>query len=274
MKKKNLTIAAFIAVCSVAVSVFYAFEYKPGAELIGLLTPFYVEGVSETRERCGANNDGGYIIPLAAIKNTAAVMSYGIADDISFEIDVIKKHNLPVYAFDCGIEEAPEKNDRLYFYPECIASDAFIYKTQKSSMAISSYNNQLKKLNLENKKIYIKMDIEGAEYESFDGIPDISFDNIQGITIEVHSLQNREQRPKVIRLLNTFKKHFVLVHVHGNNNEKYFRCIGRKIPQVIELTYINSKYAGSKCVSKEKFPTPLDKPNKKDKRDLVLDYWM
>lgn len=271
MKKKYLT-AAVLVVCSVAALVFYTYEYKPGAELIRLLTPYYVENISETRERCGANNDGGYIIPLAAIKNTDALMSYGIADDISFEIDIIKKYNIGVYAFDCGIEKAPLKNDSLFFFPECIASDAFIYEAQKSSMAISSYNSQVKKLNLENKKIFIKMDIEGAEYESFEGIPDTLFNNIQGITLEVH-LQDREQRPKASRLFNTLNKHFVLLHVHGNNNGKYFRCIGRKIPQFIELTYINSRYVRSKCISKEKFPTPLDRPNEVTLKDMALDYW-
>jgi hypothetical protein len=274
MNKKRLfvVVIAFI-IAAVSASAFYAFEYTPKAELIKLLTPFYVDDVSNTRERCGSNNDGGYIIPLVAINNTDAVMSYGIADNISFEMGIIKKFGLDVYAFDCGIKEAPGKDDKLHFYSECIGSDAFIYKWQKSSQKISSYNDQIKKLKLEHKRIYMKMDIDGSEYESFEGIPDSLFITIQGITIELHSLKSRKVRVKAIKLLKTFNNYFTLIHVHGNNFEDPFPLIGKNFPRVIELTYISNNYVKSKRISDENFPTPLDRPNDSVKSDLLLDYW-
>jgi hypothetical protein len=273
MKKKYLSTAAVLVICAILSREYYVHEYVPGTNLIKLLTPFHVDSISNMKKRVGANNDGGYIVPLVAVKNSQAVMSYGIADDISFEMDIIKKFNLEVYGFDCGIKEAPGKHDKFHFYPECIASDNYIYKDQKSSLKVSSYNDQVKKLSLENKRIFIKMDIEGAEYESFEDIIDSLFENIQGIVIELHYLHTRENRAKAIKLLRIFDRYLVLIHVHGNNNAKVFRLAGKKVPDVIECAYISRKYVSSKQISRERFPTVLDRPNQKDSADIILDYW-
>jgi len=273
MKKIVSAAPILLSACLVWAYIYVVREYIPVTDMLTLLTPYQVDSASNEKERVGAENDGGYIVPLVAITNTEAIMSYGIADDVSFEMDIIKKWNIPVYGFDCGIKEAPVKNDRFYFYPECIASDKYIYQDQRSSLMISSYNDEVRKLGLEKKRIFIKMDIEGAEYESFEGITESLFKNIQGIVIELHYLHSRENRHKAMQLLRIFDRYFVLVHVHGNNYSKVIRLVGKKVPDVIELTYISKKDVASQQIARENFPTALDRPNQKDSADIVLDYW-
>jgi hypothetical protein len=198
-------------------------------------------------------------------ENTNILMSYGIANNISFEMDLIKKFNIKVYAFDCGIKTI--KNNKLNFYPECIANDKFIYNNQKSKK-ISSYKEQIKRFNIENEKIYIKIDIEGAEYDVFN--EDFNFNNIQGITIEIHCLNNYLKSTK---LLNLFNKYFVLNHIHGNNYGKLFKFRKKLFPTTIELTYVNKIYVKSKKISTENYPTLVDAKNCKNKNDFKLNYW-
>jgi len=238
-------------------------------ELVKLLKPYYVQGVSETMMRFGRDYDGGYILPKIIMKKSDAVMSYGVADDVSFEIAIINEFGKEVYAFDCGIKESPEKNDKLHFFPECIATDETVNSDQESSGIVSSYNNQIKRLKLGNKKIFIKMDIEGAEYGSFYTIEKKLLKNIQGIVIEVHNLINN---PEAVKLLSFFNEHFVLVHLHANNAGPEITD-GRAFPDTMELTYVNKKYAKSKVPSKEKYPTSLDRPNEARNKDFILDYW-
>ncbi len=226
-----------------------------------------------TISRLGKNNDGGYAVPLKALQLSDTLMGYGIANDCSFEEQFSEQSHKPSYGFDCGITDIKTKNKQFTLIKECIANDTYLYANQTSTHQITSYNQQLDALNLNNKKIFIKMDIEGAEYQAFEDIlrhaPDIT-----GIVLEIH-FTHRAQIEKAVRLLSQINQNFLLVHLHGNNcTDTYFstkRTVG-KVPAVLELTYINKQLIKHYHLATEQtHPTSMDMPNCLSKPDVQFE---
>ncbi len=218
--------------------------------------------------RHGNVNDGGYVVPEIALEQSDVLMGYGIADDIAFEERFSDIYNKPSYGFDCGTENIEIKNKLCSFIKECIGSDSFVNADQKSSGKISSFSDQIQKLGLKNKKIFIKMDIEGAEYEAFEDILKYA-PNITGIAMELHFV-NLDQMIKASNLLSRLNENFLLLHVHANNCEtsRFFtKYSNGGITKAIELTFINKALADKyHSAADQSHPTSLDIPNcpKKD----------
>lgn len=225
--------------------------------------------------RIGRANDGGYIVPELALQKADVLIGYGIADDISFEEQFSNLYNKKSYGFDCGIKNINIKNKLCIFIPECIATDSFLYVGKQSSNKVSSFRQQVTKLNLKNKKIFIKMDIEGAEYDAMPEILNYA-QNITGIVLEIHFAQGGyESINKAIRLLSSLDKDFILVHLHGNNcSNKEFTTYNSKgkIPRVLELSYINRLLINKFFISSnQKHPIPMDMVNCLDICDATFE---
>jgi hypothetical protein len=138
-----------------------------------------------------------------------------------------------------------------------------LYSHQKSSGKFSTFSDQLKKLELQDKKLFIKMDIEGAEYVAFEGIHPF-FANITGIVLEVHFTKD-SQIVLVNRLLEKLLKDFYLVHLHANNcalstfKTKYSNG---DVSRVLELTFINKNLVTNAVLSEnQSYPLPADMEN-------------
>ncbi len=226
--------------------------------------------------RVGRANDGGYITSDKALKTADVLLGYGIATDQSFEEEFSSKYNKRSYGFDCGLSGVSSTSKLFTFVNECIGTDKFLYTRNSSSQKITSFSTQLKNLNLTDKKIFIKMDIEGAEYEAFDDIHK-HHANITGIVLELH-VYNTEILDKAITLLRELDKNFVLIHVHGNNAASKFSFMTNnssgRIPKVVELSYIHKSLVTTyKLSSDQKHPTELDMPNLADKEDMKFEIW-
>jgi hypothetical protein len=219
--------------------------------------------------RLGKNNDGGYIVPLNALKRADALLGYGIEKDASFEEDFSKNYHKPSYGFDCGVKYIG-KHKLFHFINECINTDETLKCGQKSTKKITTFKQQLTRLGLIGKKIFIKMDIEGAEYGA---LPDIlKYDaDITGMVFELH-LFNLKYVARAVGLLARLDNDFLLLHVHGNNYcNKCFvsrKAIG-KIPGVVELTYINKMLVTKYNLSvNQAHPSIIDMPNNPAKKDI------
>ncbi len=214
--------------------------------------------------RHGKANDGGYVVSTKALNAAEVLMGYGIATDNSFEDQFSIIYNKPSYGFDCGIDQINSESKLFTFVKECIASDAFLYDGSATNNQISSFEQQLNKLNLKDKKIFIKMDIEGAEYDAFPEIINNKA-NITGIALEIH-FDDIEKNKKALSLLKQLEKDFVLIHVHGNNccvNTGFLTSssVG-VIPNVIELSYINKSLVMRYVLSVDQsHPQKIDQPN-------------
>ena len=242
------------------------------ADFLKVYTVYDADGLIKLI-RIGKDGDGGYAIPETSLKNAQALLGYGVADDISFEEQFSTQYNKESYGFDCSIKQIDIKNKLTHFIPECLATGNFIYG-KLDNVNVSSFKQQLKTLNLEEKKIFIKMDIEGAEYEVF---PEVlkNAKNITGIVMELHLDIGTDGLNKAMKLLSSLNQDFFLVSVHGNNcgirsNHYTFTTPHSKgnIPRLLELTYINKNLVSKAHIGEDQsHPAKIDMPNCKDLED-------
>lgn len=186
------------------------------------------------------------LTPLQTIKNSDILLGYGIDDDIEYESTYSMLFDKPAYCYDCGIRSINTTSPKTYFYSECIGTDKYILSSlgQVSSKKIHTYKQKYDELNLKDKKVFIKMDIAGAEVEVLPEILEYS-DNITGMLIVMHFNSGKDliDRFKIIKALN---KDFILV------SRNFLWVIGKSQKQlktkyadmtmtdgVLSLTYIN-----------------------------------
>ena len=89
------------------------------------------------------------------------------------------------------------------------------------------------------KRVFLKIDIEGAEWDAFSDVPDHLWSNVQGLAIEFHDLHRRATHSRVVALVRKLNEHFVLYHVNGNNYQGSVRLFpGKRIPIALEASDI------------------------------------
>jgi hypothetical protein len=92
--------------------------------------------------------------------------------------------------------------------------------------------------------IFLKIDIEGGEYPWLLEIDESRLDKFKQIVIEFHGITNDGwgcNYNDKIRCLEKLAQTHYIVHAHGNNHGP----VVNRIPDVIELTYVNKKYFSS-----------------------------
>lgn len=182
--------------------------------------------------RCGSNRDGGYV--FADLEGDYDLyISAGISNEESFSRDFIEKYNMTEknsFGFDGTIENYP------YEYTKKIS---FIKKNINSFN--DDKNTDLSDLIQKYKNIFLKIDIEGGEYPWILNLDENLLQNFKQIVIEFHGITNdgwnTSYSDKVKCLEKISKTHYV-VHAHGNNHGP----VVNRIPDVIELTYVNKNY--------------------------------
>jgi hypothetical protein len=215
--------------------------------------------------RCGANSDGGYV--FAELEGEYDLyISAGISNEESFSRDFINKYNMSEYnsfGFDGTIDKYPyQYTKKISFIKKNISNLNDDSNTDLSFLA-SKYNN-----------IFLKIDIEGGEYPWLLSFNEELLDNFKQIVIEFHGITddgwNTSYNDKVKCLEKLSKTHYI-VHAHGNNHGP----VVKKIPDVIELTYVNKKYFESEPeLNTTHLPTPeLDFPNNLDNKDIDLNFY-
>lgn len=215
--------------------------------------------------RCGVNTDGGYV--LAHLDGGYdCYISAGISNEESFSRDFINKYNIHKdnsFGFDGTIRDYPWSYTRnIQFFKKNI--NTFNDQNHSNlSFLTEKYNN-----------IFLKMDIEGGEYPWLLQIDETQLKKFKQIVIEFHGITNDgwgysyDDKVKVLqKLTNT---HY-LVHAHANNHGQ----VVNKIPDVIELTYVNKNYFTSiPHLNTTPLPIPnLDYSNCSPYSDINLNFY-
>lgn len=245
-------------------------SYFYGSQLMKELTPYDVKDF-ERKIRIGSNGDGGYVVPVNILPLAERVYSYGVGDNADFEEDIFQKTGVPLRMYDHSIESAPVvDNKNVFFKKEGIA--------ERKYGSFNTFENHIKENGDTNKKVLLKMDIEGNEWKVIDKIVESSWSNIVAIILEIHGLYRSERIPYYIKKLRRVNSRFTLVHIHGNNNtglvDSSITYIGKKkIPSTLELTFINNVLVKEKKIMPDSLPSKFDKPNIPYKNDIKLDFW-
>jgi hypothetical protein len=199
--------------------------------------------------RVGKMNDGGYVCCDIPNIKYDILLSGGIETDISFEEILLRKYlYLSCIAFDGTIQSLPKENRRINFVKKNIGSECSDSLTDLKEY-IQPYSN-----------IFMKMDIEGGEYQLFSSLSDIEIQKIAQLVIEVHfgtgDLVSQ-------RLKNT---HY-LVHFHPNNASVIDQY---GMPAVFELTYVRKDLCQKVFQSTDSIPnSELDMKNDRSRPDIL-----
>jgi hypothetical protein len=164
--------------------------------------------------RVGSANDGGYAMCGNLLDGIQTAYSYGIGGNDDWGCQISTSRKVPVHQYDCfNPKSGPcRRGSDLRLKVECIGPrqekiDGRTFDTLASQIA---RNGDMKK-----KKV-VKMDVEGAEWQSLLAAPDDVFDSIVQMPMELHGTDAQE----VLDGLRKLKRHFYLVSVHFNN----WRC--------------------------------------------------
>lgn len=224
--------------------------------------------------RCGNRNDGGYVI----VNNLDYdyYISCGIGSDVTFDIDFLNQHPsfLSKGGEGVGIDGTVARPSN---FPR---SFGFISKNigPKNDNRYTNLKDIFEKNYTD---VFLKMDIEGGEWEWLCENGNEILPNCKQIVIEMHGMIDdswcgtEQQKLKALeRLAST---HY-LVHVHGNNNGPMSNYQNRPIPHVIELTYLRKDIYTTMNIEPSVNQTPfpvlgLDNPNNTSINDLQIHEW-
>lgn len=218
----------------------------------------------DSKLRLGNENDGGYVI-ADNFGSYDCYISAGVSHEDSFSRDFVPKFQMNKtnsYAFDGTINQYPKigSND-ITFIRKNIGIQNNDIETNLDFL-FEKYNN-----------IFLKMDIEGSEYEFLNTMPENNLKKLKQLVMEYHGINDNsfgclhQNKIKCFTKMNQF---FYLVHLHGNN----FSYLQNKIPGTIEVTYVRKDLFNGKLFDNIN-PLPdlrVDRPNQKQKADFNLNF--
>lgn len=229
--------------------------------------------------RLGTDHDGGYLVSSGDVRDADFLLSMGINDDWSFESDFIGINDVPLMAIDGSISKQVfwKKIVSSCFRARSVAAVRHWIRTLKMySHFFRGNRTHLRKFvgngpdsswvtmehlvrSLDSQKLFIKMDIEGSEYDTLDDIVR-NQDRIIGLVIEFHHVHTHLEK------IRSFVSDLSLgiVHIHANNFAKV--CPASSLPTVLEVTFSAGASQEEVCL----LPHPLDMPNDAGKDELHL----
>jgi hypothetical protein len=162
-----------------------------------------------TFQRFGEAHDGGYILCGNLLVGAKAAYSYGIDGYDGWGCDVSKTLGVAVHQYDCFNPAEPKcPAGRPVFHLECVAGASSV----QEGRIFDSIANQLAK-NGDTGHVVMKIDVEGAEWDSLWQTPDDVLDRIDQLAIEFHEFGE----PRHVEVLQKLKRFFYVAHVHANN---------------------------------------------------------
>lgn len=252
-----------------------------------------VPNINNNLIRFGRKADGGYIVDKKIALKSNYLISFGLGDDWSFELDFLKfNKNSKIYIYDHTVNVfqflSPFlKNLRRfitlrssftnlynsylklknYLYLLNIKQIFFYRKKVTSTVKARNQINipiiisRLKK----ESRLVVKCDIEGDEYKIINQI--IKHANqIEMLIIEFHHLDKKEK--KFLKIIDRLRSYFFIIHIHGNNHCEQLKS---GLPIVIEITFANKRNKDNYFKKRFTFPSKkLDFPNNPYKKDLKM----
>lgn len=241
--------------------------------------------------RYGHARDGGYVLPSSVLAGIDAVLSFGLATDWSLEAELCRaREALTIHIYDHSVGAKT--------YRRSLKNAALKFLVGKTSLAelrrrwrtdadyrrfftgtrthfrerVFNRRDHADDATIEAifarlgaaRHIFLKMDIEGAEYRVFPQIL-ARADRIDLMTVEFHDTDPLRGvfEAQVTAALDRFH----IVHLHGNN------IAGRAadgLPDCLEITFLNRRFATSGGF-RERLPFEgLDFPNDPGAPDLAF----
>jgi hypothetical protein len=177
-------------------------------ELFELLQPVAVANCN--LERFGETYDGGYLMCANLLADVVSGYSYGISGYDKWGCDISTKADVTVHQYDCFDDTRPVcTTGRTVFHDECVGGSS----ATTEGRLFDTIQNQFTKNGDRSNKVVMKIDVEGAEWDSFLAAPDDTLRQIDQLAVEFHGVNDERYIAAVRRL----KQFFEVAHLHFNN---------------------------------------------------------
>ena len=212
-------------------------------------------------QRFGEAHDGGYLMCGNLLTGVQAAYSYGISGYDQWGCDVAGKFNVTTHQYDCfNLTKPVCAGGKTIFHAECVAAGA---RTEEGR-AFDTIAGQIAKNGDGGKRIVLKIDVEGAEWESLAALSDDLLQRIDQLTVEFHWKHDGHFKwypaDTYIPLVQRLKQFFEVAHLHFNNAA----CIDGLDPfptWAYEVLFVNKRLAVVDPAGKAGGLHPLDARN-------------
>jgi hypothetical protein len=206
-----------------------------------------------TLERFGEPHDGGYPMCANLLASAKAGYSYGISGYDQWGCDISRRLNVPVHQYDCFNTTRPVcSGGRTEFHEECIGPAT----TTEDSRLFDTLERQFAKNGHAGLRLVVKMDVEGAEWESLLQAPERVLRQIDQLSIELHGVKDQ----RYIEVLKRLRQFFYVAHVHFNNHA----CQEDIAPfpaWAYEVLFVSKRLGVPDPAGRVTLPSPQDAPN-------------
>ena len=259
----------FLAAYLAPVSAYLTFQ-KPSRdyyeEIHELLHISKINGAELVR--IGKDNDGGYIMPDDFESDDKIAYSFGISTDVSWDKDMASR-GYDVFMYDHTIDSLPEENPHFHWSKLGISDGTSNDNRLKTLDELIKANHHEDKHNM-----LLKMDVEGAEWGFFEQVSSETLSQFSQMTFEFHDMINHTNPELVLDVFRKINRTHQLIHIHANNNGKYYISFGHKIfCRYPELTYVlRDKYTF--CENYDvNLPLSIDEVNNTSAPEIELGRW-
>lgn len=204
-------------------------------------------------ERFGEEADGGYLMCGNLLADVESGYSYGISGYDKWGCDVARTRRVPVHQYDCfDLTRPPCPQDTMVFHEQCVGGGT----RTEDGRQFDTVANQVERNGDWSKHLVIKMDVEGAEWESLLAMPDTLLERVDQLVVEFHGVET-DTSLAVVRRLKGF---FEVAHLHINN-ASCTRGLDPFTGWAYEVLFVNKRLASVDPARTVQLPHPLDKPN-------------
>jgi hypothetical protein len=206
-----------------------------------------------TLARFGSEDDGGYLMCQNLIEGLQTAYSYGVGTNDDWGCDVSTRYGVPVHQYDCFDPARPVCSTGTFvFHDECIGD----HKERVDSRIFDTLANQIAANGDTGKRMIVKIDIEGAEWDALMATPDALLEQIDQLPMELHGVDDE----RFVRVIRKLKRTFYLVNLHVNN----FSCSSKLAPfpgWAYQVLFVNKRLAVVDRARGTPPPSPLNAPD-------------
>jgi hypothetical protein len=214
-------------------------------------------------ERFGEENDGGYLLCGNLLGDVQSAYSYGISGYDGWGCEVSTQLRVRTHQYDCFDVRLPKPcpGGDTEFHPECVGPKSIT----EDGKIFDSMESQFAKNGDVRKQLVVKMDIEGAEWDSLLHASEATLSRIDQLAIEMHSVD----KPQFVEVVRRLKRWFHVAHLHFNN----YSCRPGLDPfpaWAYEVLFVNKRLATLAPGEPPRRPAAGDAPNNPKRPDCQV----
>lgn len=231
-------------------------------QALRLLAPRELVGVA--KRRIGGADDGGYVL-ADLLTPDQPVLSLGVGPDISFDLQLAEEGHA-IVLFDHTVDALPVQHPGFTWHRLGVTG------TPNSNPNLRTLAELITRLPHTVADPILKMDVEGAEWDTLANTDVATLRQFAQITLELHDLLRLEEpafNTTAQRGLRSLTAAFEVIHVHANNCGHCGYVGGFPCPDTLEITLIRRDLAATRA-NGTWYPTELDRSNWRGGVDIKL----